>query len=537
MEGLLNRIRHQKLQTKITLLICSVIVIVLFTLNTMISSKIAAITTEHIEENAFGIAHIIADTPLVIDGLKNPSKSGEIQDFAKTIMKSAHIDIVVVADINGVRLSHPNEARIGKKIVGNDYYRALKGAEYASFATGTLGKNLRVFVPIYDDQTGEQIGIVLVGKLLNTVNQNIQHSKEAIYPGIMIGLLIGIIGAVILAKSIKKTMFNLEPSEIAKLLEERSAMLNSVREGVVAIDTDSQITLVSDEAERIFQRAGIANPLGGLADESIPNTRLDEVLKTGQAIYDKEQDLNGITILTSRVPIVVNGKVVGALATFRDKTEISLLAEQLTGVKQYANALRAQTHEYKNKLHIILGMLHMKAYDKLSDYINYIAHMYQEQIGFLVSRIKDPVLAGFILGKMSYARENNMKLQLTEDSYIPEPVDPDLTNELVTILGNLVQNAIEASKDSKEKTVVMTLLYEEGSLTIEINDSGPGISEEQKDKIFTFGYSTKGKNRGIGLHLVQESVDRLGGKIEIFSELGKGTVFSTILPYKSKDDQ
>jgi CitB family two-component system sensor histidine kinase MalK len=179
----------------------------------------------------------------------------------------------------------------------------------------------------------------------------------------------------------------------------------------------------------------------------------------------------------------------------------------------------------------------MQSYDKLSIYINKIANKYQEQVGFLAVRIKDPVLAGFILGKLSYARENNINLQITEDCFIPEPEDPELTNEIVTILGNLIQNAIEAVYDSDEKIVTVTLLYEDGNLTIEVNDSGPGIREEIKEKIFTAGYSTKGEKRGIGLHLIKESVDRLSGQIEIFSEdMGKGTVFSINIPYKSKDD-
>nr|WP_295972648.1 DcuS/MalK family sensor histidine kinase [uncultured Bacillus sp.] len=538
MKHILTKMANMKLQSRLTLLVFGVITIVLLISELLISNKITSLSMNHMKENAFQIAHIVADTPQVVEGLKNPSESEKIQSFTEKITKSTKVEFIVVADMSGIRKSHPNEKNIGKKIVGNDFNKALQGSEYVSTAKGTLGESLRIFVPIYDNHNGKQIGIVVVGMLLNKVDQNIAHSKAAIFPGIVLGLLIGIIGAVVLAKSIKKTMFDLEPSEIAKLVEERSAMLNSIRDGVIAIDGNSRITLVSEEANRILKMAGICSPLGKKAEECIPNTRLEDVLKTGQSSFDKEQDINGIKILTSRLPILVNGKIVGAIATFRDKTEIRLLAEQLTGVKQYANALRAQTHEFKNKLHIILGMLHMKAYDQLSVYINLIANMYQEQIGFIIGKIKDPVLAGFIIGKMSVASENNIKLQLTEDSYIPEPEDPHLTNEIVTILGNLIQNAIEAAKDSKEKIVTLTLLYDknDGSLTIEVNDSGPGFSDEIKDKLFTLGYSTKGGNRGIGLHLVQESVDRWGGKIDIFSELGKGTVFSIILPYESRDD-
>jgi len=178
----------------------------------------------------------------------------------------------------------------------------------------------------------------------------------------------------------------------------------------------------------------------------------------------------------------------------------------------------------------------MKCYDQLADYINSIANKYQEQVGFVIRHIKDPVLAGFILGKMSYSREIKVEFILSEDCFVPEPKESEITHELITMLGNLVDNAMEAVKDCESKIVSLDLFYEEDNLTIEVSDTGPGIDDELKNQIFVKGYSTKGDNRGLGLYLVQKSVERLKGDIEIFSELGKGTTFTIYLPYKSKDD-
>ena len=415
----------------------------------LISAKVSISTEKNLADKASNIAHIVANSPTIIEALSGKRDEKDIQELSNRIRKLSNVEFIVVTDMEGIRKSHPEVDKLGKHFVGGDDAEALKGHEYISTAEGTLGMSLRAFVPVFTSD-GKQVGVVVVGILLNTVQQAVSQNRTIIYFGIGLGFIVGVIGAMLLAQSIKKTMFGLEPSEISKLLEERNAMLYSVREGVMAVDENSRITLVNEEAVRIFGAAGITNLIGEKVEECIPNTRLDQVLKAGQAEFDQEQHLKGINILTNRMPILVNGKIVGAISTFRDKTEIKLLAEQLTGVKQYADALRAQTHEFMNKLHIILGMVNMKYYDELADYINSIAGKYQDEVGFIVRHIKDPVLAGFILGKMSYAREINVTLNVCEDCFVPEPENPELTHELVTILGNLVENAIEAVKDCEK---------------------------------------------------------------------------------------
>ncbi|ADK16873.1 two-component system sensor histidine kinase DcuS [Clostridium autoethanogenum] len=522
------------LQTTITLLVCGVVAISLLVTDVLISAKISSNAEKNLSNKASYIARMAASSPTIIESLSDKKNEKIIQELANKIRKSTDVEFVVVTDMKGIRKSHPDINQLGKHFVGGDDVEVLKGHEYVSTAEGTLGKSLRAFVPIFTAD-GKQVGMVCVGISLNTVQQAVSQSRMIIYLGIGIGFIVGVIGAMLLAKSIKKTMFGLEPWKIAKLLEEQNAMLYSIREGVITVDENCRITLVNEEAARIFNKAGITNLIGEKAEDCVPNTRLNHILKTGQPEFDQVQDLRGIKILTNRMPILVNKKIVGAISTFRDKTEMKVLAEQLTGVKQYAGALRAQTHEFMNKLHVILGMLHMKCYDELTNYINGIANKYQEEIGFIVRHVKDPVLAGFILGKMSYAREINVKLKVCEDCFIPEPENPELTHEVVTILGNLLENAVEAVKDSKEKIINLTLLYEKETLTIEVNDSGSGIDEDTKEKLFIKGYSTKGNDRGLGLYLVQKSVERLGGEIEIYSELGKGTLFSIYIPYKSKE--
>ena len=520
------------LQTKITLLVCSVVSLALLAVSLLITGSIAAVVTDGIGENAADIARMMARSEVVVSGLTGNRDEADIQSFATVIRQATGVEYIVVMDMNGTRKSHPNTANIGRKFVGGDEGPALlDGREYTSTATGTLGVSLRAFAPVFDGD-GRQIGAVSVGILLDSVQQMIAQSQQIIYLATGVGLLVGMIGALALARNVKNTMFGLEPFAIAELLEERNAMLQSVREGVLAIDRNARITMVNGEAIRIFNLAGIETELiGKRVDDHIVNSRLREVLETGRVELDQDQDINGVAVLTNRMPIRVNDQIVGAIATFRDKSEFRHLAEQLTGIRNYAEALRAQAHEFMNKLHVILGMVRLQCYDELSGYINGIARQYQAEVGFVDHRIKDPALAGFLLGKLSRARELGIDLVLADQSCLPRPADPELIHELITIVGNLIDNAMEAVAQSPHKRIDLWLDYRDGRLFLAVEDSGAGIAADACEAIFEKGYSTKAAGRGLGLFLARRSANKLGGRLEAVSEPGKGARFQAELPY------
>ena len=297
---------------------------------------------------------------------------------------------------------------------------------------------MRVFVPIFSE-TGEQLGAVAVGISADNVKERVKESRHIIYIGVGVGVLVGIIGAILLARHIKKSLFGLEPHRIAKILEERNTMLLSVKEGIIAVDKEANVTLINNEAKRLFKKSGLEEDfIGKDVELYMPNSRIKEVLQTGEVQLNEEQNIYGITIVTNRVPLYVKGEIVGAIATFRDKTEIRKLAEELTGIRLYAEALRAQSHEFMNKMHVVLGLTHMKQYEELQKYVSSMVSEHQYEIGGVMKRIKSPVFAGFLLGKLSYAREKNIKLIISEDSYLPEIYDESITHELITIVGNLI---------------------------------------------------------------------------------------------------
>lgn len=533
--GMKKRKRLWNLWKTITLLVCTVVIFSLLVTDILISHNVERTTEDSQAEKAKTIAHIVANDSIVIDGLVWKADTSAIQTYTNRILKNTGVQFIVVMDMDGIRKSHPDPQKIGHHFIGGDEGPVLKGKEHVSLAEGTLGISMRVFVPIFSE-TGEQLGAVAVGISADNVKERVKESRHIIYIGVGVGVLVGIIGAILLARHIKKSLFGLEPHRIAKILEERNTMLQSVKEGIIAVDKEARVTLINNEAKRLFKKSGLEEDfIGKDVELYMPNSRIKEVLQTGEVQLNEEQNIYGITIVTNRVPLYVKGEIVGAIATFRDKTEIRKLAEELTGIRLYAEALRAQSHEFMNKMHVVLGLTHMKQYEELQKYISGMVSEHQYEIGGVMKRIKSPVFAGFLLGKLSYAREKNIKLIISEDSYMPEIDDESIIHELITIVGNLIDNALEAVTNCEQKQVEVKI--QQGDiLTITVQDTGKGIQEKEIEELFTKGYSTKGDNRGYGLYLVKESIQRINGEIHMHSLVGKGTTITIEIP-KGRDER
>ncbi|MCM3569540.1 DcuS/MalK family sensor histidine kinase [Neobacillus mesonae] len=515
------------------MLVLMVVVLALLVSDLLITNWLSDGIEKSQAEKASNIARITARSPIVINGLTHHVDENEIQTFTSEIKRVTGVNFVVVMDMKGIRKSHPNEKEIGKHFVGGDEGPVLNGKEHVSIARGTLGMSLRAFTPVYDKQH-KQVGAVAVGISLEQVNKAIGKGRMNIYVGVGVGLIVGILGALYLARKVKQILFGLEPKEIAKLLEERSAILQSTKEGILAVDQTGMITLVNTEGIRFFHQAGFnGSPIGKEIKEYMPNFQLDTVFGQGESLLDQEHELNGITIIANTVPVKVNETLVGAVTTFREKTEIKILAEQLTGVKLYAEALRTQAHEFRNKLHAISGLIQMKDYEMVSSYIAKVADQQRNDLEFVVSRFKDPVLAGFILGKLSYAREKGCEFVIEGDGSIPKPERQEIIHEMITILGNLIDNALDSVKDRPVKKVTLRFDFYKDILVLEVHDTGGGIAKEMEKQIFIKGISTKGPNRGQGLYLVQQSIERVKGDIEVYSKEGSGTTFIVTIPYKN----
>ena len=522
--------RQWKLSTIIIIFVCIVVLISLVITSILIGNTVKNSIHETAEEKAEAVSRTTAQSNIVKRGLKDKSKEQQIQRYTSEIKSATDVSFIVVMDMNSIRKSHPNSDLIGKKFQGGDESPALKGKEIITESKGTLGKSLRSFTPIYDN--GKQIGLVAVGIPIETVNEAFASGMRDIFIGLIVGMFFGIIGAYLLARYIKKILHGLEPAIIAKRLEERNTMLQSVHEGIVAVDKEGKINLINKSATQIFKRAGLAeNPIGLKINEYLDSTQLHNVVELGRPEVDEEQNINGVKILVNRVPLYVNNQIVGAISTFRDKTEMNRLSEQLVGVKTYAETLRAQSHEFSNRLHVIMGMLQMENYEEVKQYIREIVSFSVQENVNIATQIKDAALAGFLIGKLSLAREKNIELTIHINEIVPEPYDNQLTHEIITVIGNLIDNSIDALANQNSKIIKVKLNYTQQKLKIDITDSGEGLSSHMQQKIFEKGYSTKGDNRGYGLYLINESVKKLNGSINIDNDSDGYTKFIVEIPY------
>lgn len=518
------------MQIWLAALVCAVVLVSLSVTGYLIGSRAADKAREYQSEKAMDVALTISHVQPVIDGLTGKGPIEAIQTFTESVQNDTNVEYIVVMNTERIRYSHPEPERIGQYFVGGDEKRALEGERYTSMATGTLGESMRAFVPIRSE--GQVVGVVAVGILMDNVQSTVLQSVKTSFVGIGFGLLIGLLGAVLLARKVKRTLFGLEPGEIAQQLREREAVLEAVRDGIVVINDKADIVLANQAAVTLFGNAGLGeNPVGKSIQSFVPSLPLQQVLEHKEPLYDQELKLNGLDIVVTQVPVISNGRLVGALAIFRDKTELTSLVEQLSGARIYSETLRHQTHEFMNKLHVITAMVQTKSYDELKEYTAYLSDNYQQDTGAVSRLIKDPVIAGYLMSKLSESRDSGIQMELDGENPLPPLKQVEHMDSIITIIGNLFDNACEAVSDQADGEIQLTVDYEKSQLQFSIQDNGPGIHEEPIEEIFQKGHSTKGEGHGYGLHLAKIALDEIGGTWSVSSMKGQGTRFDVSMPY------
>lgn len=482
---------------------------------------------------ALAVAQSISNMPEIQKAFSSADPAVIIQPLAEKIRQQVGAEFIVIGNRNEIRYSHPDPHRLGQKMVGGDNDRVFKGESVISESTGTLGPSLRGKAPIISD--GTVIGVVSVGYLQTDIEKEVSKIRSKIFLVTMIILLGGLVAALLISLNIKRAIFGLEPKEIAWMYQEKYAILESIHEGIIAIDTNGRITVVNETAHKILNVPSDVLLRGKRIDDVLENTHLYEVVRTGQAEYDREFTVFGEVYLVNRIPIFnKKGEVIGAVASFRNKSELSNLMLELTHVKAYAEGLRAQTHEYSNRLYTLLGLIQLGSYKEAIDFISREVDVAQGFISFLMKEIPDPIIAGFILGKVSLASELKINFTIDRESSFRDVPAEISRDTLVTIIGNLVNNAFEAVRENEkeEKTVSLFLTDLGKELIIEIEDNGKGIDNSLSEQIFQEGFSTKNRqsNAGIGLSLVNEAIRGLGGYITYSSNEGEGTIFTVVIP-------
>ncbi|QQP15028.1 sensor histidine kinase [Lysinibacillus agricola] len=435
---------------------------------------------------------------------------------------------IVVLDMQRRKYSHPNTEEIGQVSQSGDLNAAFAEHYYTSIAHGEHGDMVRAFVPIMNNE-GKQIGVVVVGYSVLTVAELLQSIQTELMMTILLSIFFSAWGAHTLGLHMKKQMFGLEPHEIAKMYVERTETFNAMHEGIIAIDNELTITIFNEKAcEILCVRKQPSTLIGKKIMDVLPDTRLPEILELDKPIFNRELYINDHSIMSNRIPIQVNGKTVGAVAMFKDRTEVKKLAEELTGVKAFVQALRVQTHEHKNKLHTIAGLLQLGHHEQALSYLTQVKEEHDEITNFLNERIKNENISGLLLSKISYAKEQGIRLEIDRESRLtafPNNLDH---HDFVILFGNLIENAFDALRDvqMEEKIIHVSVDEDEDVLAILVTDNGIGMTDEVKAHIFDNGYSTKEKKgRGFGLYLIKEIVQKGQGEIEVISEPKKGTSF------------
>jgi len=528
-----------KLQTKIALLVTIVVFVSISIISVFAVSWMTNIIENKAKTNVLNVAKMIAHSEEIVNSLENKDPEGKIASYANLLLKNLEqVDYIIVVDKDGVRYSHPNPDMIGEKFVGGDETRvAEEGETYISEATGTLGKALRAFAPIYDSDNKVEIGFVAVGTLTNSIEA---AKNTAIIYIILIsigGLAVGIIGAFILSNNIKKILLGLEPEEISKLYTEKMGMLEAIHEGLIAVDNLGRITLINDAALNILKfgtNYNKNNLIGQNVEEVIPNTELIKILENGESEFDKEQRIDNTIIVTNRIPIINEGKIIGAIASFRDKTEVRKMAEELTGVTKMAWSLRAQNHEFMNKLHTISGLIQLEEYNEALMFITDIAKSRNKLSIVLTENIKNSYISALLLSKYNKAEECRVKFIIDEDSRLTRLPLYMTSEEIVSIIGNLVENSLDEVKNDGTGVIYIKIFENDKLLNIQVKDNGKGIPLEYREKIYTQGFSTKKDQRGDGMFIVKKIVEDFGGKISL--ECQEGVFWNINIPIKRSDE-
>lgn len=489
--------------------------------------------------NALGIAKFLSTSPCVIKAIEtnNPAL---IKNKIEYLRASVNAAFIVVGNKDGIRLSHPIDARIGKPMKGDDNDRALKqGLSYISVAEGSLGRSVRGKTPIIDAE-GNIVGVVSVGYLLTSIESKADHFLIFLLIMIVLVVLTNAVISNFTAKKFQNAIFGFEPEEFGRLYMELEVTLSTIKEGVVSIDANGNLRSINRSACDIF-KVNAEDVLNQKMDAVLPENNLTDILTSKVSEYNVEMMIKGQAIVANRQILIVDGQVVGAVSSFQLKDEISELTKQLSQVREYSDLLRSQTHEHSNKLNTISGLIHLGKNDEVLSLIGQETERYQHLIQFLREAIHEPMIAGVLLGKSERARELGLLLEIDDGSQLLALPAHIRAEDIVTVIGNFIDNGFDACISSNtpksEKKVTVSLSDFGDEIIIEVEDNGCGLPKNiAQAELIKQGVSSKSEsNRGVGLHLVNQIISQYNGQLIMESINNKGTRMTVYLPKQHAD--
>ncbi|MEN8637618.1 sensor histidine kinase [Pseudoalteromonas distincta] len=524
--------KPKRLETRLIIWVTGLCVLQALLFGALVYQLTAQSLHSHIGDKALAVASSVATRADVINALQTPSDLNAINMQIEDLRQLVGADFIVIGDENAFRIVHPDEDKIGKKMVGGDSQAALKGKRYISVAHGSLGESIRGKVPVYASNN-EIVGVVSVGFLVQSIDPLIlsRSSEILIWGLILVGL--SILAAIYIGQRVRNAIFGLQPDEIARLFSEQDAILNTVRSGIIALDPDGKVRKLNQRACEILDKPTSIINQNLTLNDLLPEHAEFLLRNQRRKIVGFELFAADKRLILSRFSLQVQGQADGILLSMRPSDELEYLSQQLTKVQAFAELLRVQTHDYSNKLNLIGALVQMGKNEQAIEIIGQESQGSQAQIHNLLECIQDPVLAGLLVGKYHKARELNVVLELNPDSLLGVIARKDMLERVVSILGNLIDNAIEAAiraSDSRSAKVRVTVDETSQTLLFDVEDTGFGLGSDH-DVIFTPQYSSKsGAGHGIGLYLVKTNLDSCGGTLEIGESDLLGARLSIYIP-------
>ncbi|MDZ5622264.1 sensor histidine kinase [Nocardioides bizhenqiangii] len=479
---------------------------------------------EHATDRAVAVAEAVADSPTVRTAVASPDPTATLQPYAEQVRVDTDTDFVVVMGLDRTRYTHPNPDNIGKQFVG-DLGNAPDGEVFTEEATGTLGPSVRAVVPVRD---GDQVvALVSVGITVSDIDRQLRRDVLVILLCAGAVLAVGLLGAGLVSRRLRRMTHGMGEREIARMYEYYSAVLHAVREGLLLLDPDGRVELANDEARRLLglpddvigRHVGDLGLAPGLVGAALGRTaESDDLYLAGDRM-----------LVVSTAPARWEGREVGSVVSLRDHTELRSVTGELDVVRQLTESLRSQNHEAANRLHTVVSLIEMGRPAEAVDFATEELQLAQLLADRVVGAVDDPVVSALLLGKSAEAAERGIELAITGSAADTGGLPG---RDLVTVLGNLVDNAFDAVADAEERRVRVHLDRTDGTLTIQVEDSGAGLDDEAATRVLERGWTTKaapGTDRGLGLALVVQVARLHGGDVTIGrSDLG-GARFSVVL--------
>lgn len=489
--------------------------------------------TEKRDRNLQNVAETIAYSPfLKNDVLTSEGKRRILSEYLDSLKEAlGDIDVISVVNKDRTRIYHSNHSLIGTVYDGVlPDFEADKNGYDAVYETGPSGTQRRAYAAIYDE-SGEYVGVVMAIMLVKNIRSETAQILFIFSLITLAAILMELLISAELSGKIKKALLGYEPDVFSAMYQIRDSILETLKEGILAVDQNGIVQFANEAAVNMLEeiqadlgKTIVGQNIGCLGDDMM----FVHTLESGKKEFSRK--LGNANILVDKIPIEEGGSIIGAIAIFHNRAEYTKLMEDLSGTRYLVDSMRANNHDFTNKLHVILGLIQMEMYEEATAYIQNITMVQRSTISRIMNAVDVPAIAALLIGKTARASELNIKFILREGCCYSQSHMNLPSEVLVTIIGNLIDNAFESMNENNDYSVQKELLFgiysKPGAVLITTDDTGSGISGENMEHIFENGYSTKGEGRGTGLYQVKSMIDALGGKITAESQVGVGTSFS-----------